>query len=298
MASSKTKKSKTKKDSKVEDKQTVTEYNAPINANLEDGLESSVDGSMRLFGMPHQFTKETDPRIGDTSNLGRCFAERMVLEAPIVALKPGVPDFLPGKSDEDKAGFVNAILAASNGNKSLKTVFESLDMDSEDALLYYSLKDSYSETMAKVNVMCKMMAVFLGIANTKVPWAKSTTFGRYDWRYYSFKNHYNEITFKNKENSGGSIGTFIKDAITSVSSTLMNDTQWMRFYVDSNASFSESASNSTTTSMLESYTEKLEGIAKEIDVISGMTGEDIGAMADNAMSSVDDYIQQNIKGEV
>jgi hypothetical protein len=274
-----------------------TSYTSQINSNYSSTFESRIDGSMRLFGLPHQFTEMTDPRIGSTSNLGRCFTERLVLEAPIVCLKPGLPDFLPNKSEAEKTGFINAILEATNGN-SLKDIFASIggSEDSDDAVMYYGIKDAYSEMMSKVNLMCKMMAVFLGIADEKVPWAKHATFGTYDWRYYSFKNVYNDTDFPTT-NESGSIGAFISNALDNISDKLMNDTQWIRFYVDSSDPFSESASNSTTTSMLESYTEKLESIAKELDVVSGMTGTDMSEMASSAVSSVDSYIQSNVSGD-
>ena len=276
----------------------TTRYTSKINTNLEGNLESSIDGSMRLFGLPHQFIEMNDPRIGDKSKLGRCFAERMVLEAPVICLKPGIPDFLPDSSNDEKKAFLDAIIDASSGS-SLRDVFASISSasDMDDAIRYYGFKDQYSDMMAKVNIMCKLMAVFLGLSDTPVPWHKSATFGTYDWRYYSFKSVYNDVEFNKSEGSGGSIGAFIKDALGTAEDKLMSDTQWLRFYVDSNASFGESASNSTTTSMIESFTEKLEGIAKEIDVISGISGTDVGAIADKAMSSVDTFIQDNFDGD-
>ena len=276
----------------------TTNYNTVYNENTSNYMEDAIDNSMRLFGLPHQFIDINDPRIGSKSNLGRCFAERLVMEAPVICLKPGLPDFLPGKSDEEKSNFISRIISAASGSASLKDIFDGIDNgDNDDAILYYSIKDQYNEMMAKVNVMCKMMAVFLGIADMKVPWASGNAkFGNYDWRYYSVKNVYNDVSFESKKNTNGSIATFIKDSLTTAGKSLMTDTQWLRFYVDSNSSFGESASNSTSTSILESYTEKLEGVAKELDTISGMTGQDVGKLAEDAMSSVDSYIQENVSG--
>ena len=278
--------------------QSTTTYISPTNANINSELNRSIDGSMRLFGLPHQFTAENDPRIGSKSKLGRCFAERIVMEAPIVCLKPGVPDFLPGKSTEEKEGFVNAIIDATNGNANMRSVFSSIkNSDGDDVIPYYKIKDSYSEMMAKVNLMIKLMALFLGLSNTSVPWSKTATFGTYDWRYYSLKNQYNDITFTKQIGTGGALGMFIRNALKNASENIMNDTQWVRFYVDSNASFGESASNSTTSSILESYTEKLESVAKELDVISGMVGTSVGDIVDKTTSSVDNYIQSNVKSD-
>ena len=43
--------------------------------------------SMRLFGLPHQLTEHNDPRISDTSKLGRMFTETFVMDAPLIYLK-------------------------------------------------------------------------------------------------------------------------------------------------------------------------------------------------------------------
>lgn len=260
-------------------------------------MEDKIDNSMRLFGLPHQFIEHNDPRISDTSSLGRCFSERIVMEAPVIALKPGKADFLPGMSDSEKSSFFNGIIDAVSSNSSLSSVFSSLSAtNNEDTLMYYQHTSCYSEMMAKVNVLCKLMASFLGIADTRVPWAsKNVTFGKYDWRYYTLKNQFNNVSFATNSGSG-SVGAFIKDSMTSASKSLMEDNEWIRFYVDASASFGESNSNSTTTSVLESYTEKLEGLAKELDVISGMSGVDVSGVLESTGSSIDSFVQENVSG--
>lgn len=252
-------------------------------------LENSINNSMRLFGIPHQFTAENDPRIGGTTNLGRCFAERIIMEAPIIALKPGKPKFLPGMSESEKANFLSRVQSAIGGGATVES-------DSEDTIIYYEHESCYSEMMAKVNVLCKLMAGFLGISKTKVPWAKNNvTFGMYDWRYYTIKNQYGDVSYK--QSSGTGPGAFIKDVAKLAAKRAMDDTEWVRFYVDSNASYSESNSNSTTTSIIESYTEKLEGIAKELDVISGIASVDVQELMESSASSVDSFIQEHATGD-
>lgn len=265
-------------------------YNSDVSLSTQSYLENAVDGSMRLFGLPHQFIDITDPRIGDNSNLGRCFSEKLVMEAPLIYLKPGAPDFLPTKSESEKKDFMARLIDAVSGNKEMTNLFEGMDTNG-DVELYYDFKDKYDEMMSKVNTLCRLAAVFLGIQDTKVPWAPSATFGTYDWRYYSFKSIYNDLTFKQKNGSSGGIGAFIKDTISTTVNNIKTDNQWIRFYVDSNASFSEDVSNSTTSSVLESYTEKLEGIAKELNTLSGLSGTDMNGIVTNASSSLDSYLQ-------
>ena len=222
-----------------------TYSNVQYTTNIsESRLETSIDNSMRLFGIPHQFIAHNDPRIGEKSNLGRCFAERIIMEAPIVCFQPGVSDFLPGKSDKKKKKMLNEIMEAATTNSSLNSIFGKLGNDKEDdTLMYYSHKEKYSDMMAKVNVLCKMMAVFLGIQDTKVPWAAgNATFGTYDWRYYTAKSQYNNVTTEKAKDSKGSIGAFIKDSMVAAGKSIMEDTKWIRFYVDSSSSYGSSYS--------------------------------------------------------
>lgn len=267
-----------------------------INTNNSDYLEMAIDGSMRLFGMPHQFIESADPRIGTKSNLGRCFAERIVMEAPIVAIKPGLPDFLPGRSKTEKMSFISAIQEAASNSEVTSQIFSTLSVDDEDNILYYQLKSKYSEMMATTNLLCKILAVFIGIADKKVPWAPAFTFGTYDWRYYTVKNQYNETSFK-QQSASGSLGMFVKEAFETASNYIMADNEWVRFYVDSNSSFNESSSNSTTSSILESYAEKLEGVAKELEVVSQISGADIQGLANSSASSVDSFINEHANGD-
>lgn len=280
-------------------KNTTTEYRSQINSNLDASLESAIDGSMRLFGLPHQFTELNDPRIGDKSNLGRCFAERIALEAPIVCLKPGLPNFLPNQSSETKKGMIEAIMDATSGSPSVKNIFSTLEdaNDEDDTILYYNIEDKYDDMMKKVNILCKLMATFLGISDEAVPWHPTATFGTYDWRYYSYKSIYNDKVFSKQSGSGGSLGAFIADALGTASEKLMNDTQWLRFYIDGNLSFNESSSNSTRTSMLESFTDQLEGISKELDTITGMTSINIDDAVNTAATKIDSWISSTFDGD-
>lgn len=278
-------------------KSSSTKVESVTNLNTTDYLESAIDNSTRLFGIPHQFLEYNDPRIGDKSDLGRCFAEKIVMEEPIVCLKPGVPDFLPGMSKSKKAEFVNLIANATSGSKSLQAIFDEFTED-DDAIPYYALKSKYSDMMTKVNMLCRILAAFIGISNKQVPWVDgNVTFGTYDWRYYSAKNQFGDLSMNKVSGSGGSKGIFLKDVVDTVGRAIANDTEWIRFYVDSGSSFNESASNSTTASVLESYTEKLEGMAKELEIVSGMSGVKMKELAEGVGSSVDEFAQQHIKGD-
>ena len=54
------------------------------------------------------------------------------------------------------------------------------------------------------------MAHFMGLADTKVPWATNVNFGHYDWRYYKFNKTMSSKSSKMGANGNG-VGTFISD---------------------------------------------------------------------------------------
>ena len=77
----------------------------PLQKKMDQSMSKYLNNGIRLLGAPHQLLPQADPRYGN-SELGRTFAKKMILEAPLVYLKPGVSEFLPGKS----SGFRNQIL--------------------------------------------------------------------------------------------------------------------------------------------------------------------------------------------
>lgn len=262
-------------------------------AQYNKALSKSIKGSTRLFGAPHQLLPHNDTRIGNNQGvggLGQLYAEKIVMEAPIVYFKPGKGKFMPGQKSSAKTGMLNALEAAIKGDYSdLETLIKS-ESPGDDLIRYYGFEDDFSDYMSKVNLLCRFMAYFLGIHKNKVPWATHCTFGHYDWRYYKFKKTMNSKSSDMGANGKG-VGTFISDVFEDISKKIKTDDAYVSFYVDANASFSESASNSTTQSVIKQYTDQVSSIAKEIQTISGISGIDAQGLMQSIGSSLDQYSQ-------
>ena len=254
-----------------------------------------IDASMRMFGMPHQLLEHNDPRLGATTDLGTAFAETMIIEAPIISIKPGVAEFLPGKSKSEKEGYINQFIDAARNN-STKNELQKLYDEESDSLKWFQHKAAYSDYMIGVNMICRTMAVLYGVDKEEVPWVKGhVTFGYYDWRYYRLGKQYEgsqNVNVKNQEDGQGWARTMIK-IISNLKHSIENDDQYVDFYVDANASFSESSSNSTSQSMLASYTDRVESIAKEASFIgmiaAGSEGYD--SFVEGVSGDIDDLFQ-------
>ncbi|MCM1218691.1 MAG: hypothetical protein NC548_29740 [Lachnospiraceae bacterium] len=256
-----------------------------------------VDASMRMFGMPHQLLEHNDPRLSQTTDLGKTFAEYMIIEAPIISIKPGVSEFLPGKNDDEKKAYVNQYVSAA-GSSSVKSTLRKLEDEESDSLHWFDHKPAYSDYMIGVNMICKTMAVLYGVDKIKVPWVKgNTTFGYYDWRYYRLGKQYERsVSTSGSGKDGQGWAKAAMQLMSNIKSTIQNDDQYVDFYVDANASFSESASNSTTQSMLASFTDKIESMAKELSMIGamGMGSEEFEAKITEASGDVDNLIQSTV----
>ena len=59
--------------------------------------DSLIKKSMRLFGLPYQFTSAVDPRLdGVSSTVGNRFLNNILLGGPVCSIIPGEPYYLPG----------------------------------------------------------------------------------------------------------------------------------------------------------------------------------------------------------
>lgn len=271
-------------------------------SNRNTVIAEAVDGSVRLFGLPHQFTPYTDHRLSTTTNLGRVFTETFIFDAPSVFIKPGTSNFLPGMTESDKKGLFQAIFDLETRDEnatSLKTKL--IEMTGSTAnVKYFEFVPKYTDYMSKVNMLCRICAVFMGIHKEKVPWVNSSvvTFGNYDWRYYKFKSTYSNESFSfTADDVARSSGL---DAFRETINDISKDDSYIQFYVDAGMSFGESASNSTTRSMLSSFTDQLSSIGKELAFVSGAGAGINGTQLDEAIKAGGDaatqWIDENFGG--
>ena len=263
----------------------------PLQKKMDQSMSKYLNNGIRLLGAPHQLLPQADPRYGN-SELGRTFAKKMILEAPLVYLKPGVSEFLPGKS----SGFRNQILdlianvSDSEKQEELKHIFEEDGAEGRDSIRYYGIKPDFSGYMSHVNSLCRILAHLEGLDSVRVPWAKGNVkFSTYDWRYYNMESKYNNLKIKG---GGNAFMNIFKDLQNSVNG-ITHDYEYIRFYATPESSYNHSFSNTTTTSVIENITSQLEGVARELNTIGAMSGtninEGITAMTDVANQFVDEH---------
>ena len=292
----------------------TTQETDPVVSALGDKVKSIMENhnaalqklasqsSTRMFGLPHQLISHNDPRISSTSNLGRMFTETFILDAPVIYLKPGVTNYLPGMDEETKKGITQVFLTMAGGvDVKEKLANEVGTLLNEGDMRYFEFKQDYARYVSQVNLLCRMGAVFLGIQDTTVPWLTSgnATYGTYDWRYYEFNPDKNASTMTSTETStkAGALAAFIETAVTNIDKAVAEDKKYIPFYIDANASFSEDASNSTTSSVLTQFTDSLSEASRELQFVSGYSGSDIKGVVDDTTASIDDVVNDVVKGD-
>lgn len=145
---------------------------------------SKLSRNMRLFGLPYQFTSLVDPRVEDvTGEIGRKFAENIILDAPVITIIPGEPSFLPGTKKKQTIT-QNILNGGSEYWDSLKNMITS-ESNTKNAFRYYDFKRAYTEYMKYVNILCRSCATFLELENFGLTVnGKLIPFTQYDWRNY------------------------------------------------------------------------------------------------------------------
>lgn len=225
-------------------------------SNLEDSL--TVSSCRGIIGMPYQFMPIVDTRISRGSDaFGRKFAEKIVSKMPILAIVPGKPRFMSEFSKKQKRSIIESIVGSVSGSKK-SNIEEMLDSGGK----FYTLEFDYEGYYKYVNQMCRAMAFFMGIEDTKVNGVKLKNF---NWR----------------------------GDIESDLSKVINYTKCVAFYIDSEKSISENFSNNTTESMLKQSINTLSDAGREIQYYLGNASAQTGIQFDKFTNQED--LAQNVQ---
>lgn len=237
----------------------------------------NLDRSTRIFGAPFQHTPEVDFRVegGFSNKLGRRYGETMMAEAPVVGFIPSVPLYLPDASKETKQILTGYFASIDSDDGYGKGGLQSI-LDPSTEMRYFSTMSAYPTYIRIVNLLCRSLAIYMGLGNVIGP-NGTTPLRHYDWGGYKWRNSVNDKKGESNRKSVFEKGfdfSYVKDFAKQLS---LKDAT-VRFYVDANTSFSESYNNSTTQSKLAGAVDSLEGIMKEFSFFLGAS--DLASVAD------------------
>lgn len=225
-----------------------------------------IDGMRGVFGMPYQFSADTDVRIrterdgstsadvsGNDALFGRLYSERIAARAPILILQAGIPDFMGNMSEVTRAKAGASILDfLTDGNvgeaaaTALKPQLESVVNGSGK---YYTFRESFTEYFNAVNNMCRGMAALIGIGSVRIPYPGGASEDEGSEQALSSYNWRKAYIYSQDPAYDGSVA----------------------FYVHADPNVNESFGNGTRQSQLLGTINQVSDMAAEVQFLLGAT---------------------------
>lgn len=203
-------------------------YGMPFSPNFYADVPPTMD-TVRQADGTMGLKQSVDPR---DFRYGRRFSETFITDAPVVALFPGRPKFLPSVDKNKK----NAVLKAFSNQKN--SVIEEI-MNGKDAR-WYSWESDYAEYYKYVNSLCRVAAVYFFTE----PGSKALL------KKYSTKDWANEKS----------------DTLNKLT---MSKSESVAFYVETTSAMSEGGSNSSDKSMVDNQLSSASDLMKEAQFLLG-----------------------------
>lgn len=284
-------------------------FDSKITSMIDNYGQDITKYSMRLFGIPHQFTQYCDYRTYSVSNkpktqlIGRTFLENIMLEAPVVSIIPGKPVYLPAKKGAKKEGMTTVFVDAANDALSSAMKTQTItEQAASDKIRYYDFQQDYTNYMRYVDIMCQVAAAFLDLESENID--GSTPLTTFMWENYRWtadqyttassnmfnaaKNLWNNTITKIASGVRSMLGmnsttvnAFNQKMDDNDESTIVQKLEYVltqmnfvQFYVDSSSSSSESNTNQTSSSKLEGMFDSANDVMKEFAFIANSGGID------------------------
>lgn len=222
-------------------------YNGSSYTTRDGSKLTTIKG---IHGMPYQFMSSTDIKLSELAGVkfpyGRVFIDRIINKMPLLLLSPGSPVFLEGFSKKTKESILSMLADSVSGKQ---TELEKILSDGDNGR-YYSFRFNYKDYYDYVNAMCRASAIYLGIQDRKLD---GRSYKYYDW------------------------STYVNDGLKG----FFSGSEYVCFYIDAETQITDSFSNTTGESMLDTGLNKLSDIAKEVGFLLGATaGLKFNAMED------------------
>jgi hypothetical protein len=269
--------------------------------------------SMRLFGVPAQYTDYCDYRSfspsvregsGDPNKLiGRKFIENIMLEAPVVTIIPGKPKYLPGNKNKQSTSYLLMSAASGSVNEAVAASALKTNSNNTDKLRLYDFEQDYITYYRYVDLMCGVAAGYLDLDNETMD---GTGFSKYSWKNYRWKEaRYTTAIGTALSNSPALVKSLVtnlktigKSVLSTINPTgnkvydaddeamsaaqeLLTRSNYIQFYVDSSASFNEGNSNNTASSKMESIFDSAHDLMNEVAFMGNSGGLELDALTDH-----------------
>jgi len=218
---------------------TSSESNPSIES-LYTGFGGYVGSSVADFGifnMPHQWTKEADPRAYSDDWRGRVYLQHIMENTPSVIFKAGRPRYMD--PSDSGTGALAALMNMENDDERTSHLDELYPSTDGNETYYYTFEDDWDNFVSYVNGLVRYTAVNMGIDGFKDFNLDTTSMRSDSWIQNFFS---------------GALGL----------------SHYVAFYVEAGGtSSSDSGSNSTAESQIASGLKTLGQTKRELDFLLG-----------------------------
>lgn len=266
----------------LKDEKVLKQYMASSN-KLDD-----YDTSMRVFNSPFCLLDSVDPTINSQVQLGRKYMECIASNQSTVYFLPGTATFMPELDKEQRESMKEAI--ASEAGDVINTILTA--KGGRDGVKYFEHRPDYMEYMKYVNLLCRSMAVYLGIGDMKGPNGDK-------YKYYNWQNFKGPFKPQKKYTGNFDNGTlFEKEENVNVIDQIFGNFQYVKFYADTGTSSSESFSNGTTESKIAGMVSSGSDLVKELYFLGDfIDSKSVSSAVDTAKGSIEKIVSK-ISGDV
>ena len=246
-----------------------------INTWYTDLNSINVHNTRSIFGLPYQFMPSVDPRytnntINASSSLtefGRNYQHRIIARIPMLVMQAGIPEFMDGFTDDHTNAIGQALTNTLGKIPGISK--DTLESAIKSGGRYYSLRLTPVEYFESVNVMCRGVAILLGIGDQEIS-------------INGENKKLREIDWRSASDSASKFG-YYGGAVT--------------FYINSDAQVSQSFSNGTTQSQLSQQMNQMGSMASEMQFLmgglAGYTGAEFMAKMGQESLKTGDYRNAN-----
>ena len=149
-------------------------------AGINSGKSYIKQYTNRIFGAPFQFMDSVDRRFPNVNpNVGNEYLRNIILNSPILHIKPGMPVYTGGDSTSNLVNMVKKVYigavtvkqAEKNGMSFSEALLTELAKDtlfasgSQLQKRMFGFRETYYQYMSNVNYMCRSMATFLNLTD-------------------------------------------------------------------------------------------------------------------------------------
>lgn len=229
-------------------------YDSETSLDEDEIADSLIINNLNgIYGIPYQFMESVDPRLDGKESIGRKYAERIISKMPLLCITPGKAQFMSNFTKSEKKGVLAKLLSKTD-DVEISDIIENNER-------YFTFAFDYDNYFKYVNGLCQTGARFLNIQNLKVNIGdENAALKDFDW--------------------GLALNSNLKATFTGQ--------EFIGFYIDSTDSVSESFTNQTTKSQLE--TSMLDPIADQARELSFLLGAGAGVSTQLLNEGINDTL--------